>query len=200
MKNIDAILFDIGNVLVPFDFSRALERVGALGQVPADALRPLLMPKILAMECGALDPVDFVRDAMDLTGFSGTAEEFTDAYCDIFFDHEPMAEFVARAAEKVPLYLLSNTSEIHLAFLRGRFPLFRHFSGGAYSFESGCLKPEEKIYRDAIERCGLRPGRTVYVDDLVANVEMGEALGFRAFCYNWRDHAAFETWIGNGGE
>ncbi len=197
MKNVDAFLFDIGNVLVPFDFGRALDRVASKSQVPAEALRPLLMPRILAMECGALDSAEFVREAIDLTGYSGTAAEFTETYCDIFFDHEPMAGFVKTVAAKSPLYLLSNTSELHLGYLRDTFPVFQHFSGGAYSFESGCLKPEEKIYRDAIDQCGLRPERTVYVDDLVANVEAAEALGFRGFCYNWRDHAAFEAWIAN---
>jgi putative hydrolase of the HAD superfamily len=63
------------------------------------------------------------------------------------------------------------------------------------SYQVGAIKPEEAIYRHAIEHHGLRPEETRYIDDLPANIATGERLGFRCWQYELQDHASFEAWL-----
>lgn len=187
-----AFLFDIGNVLLTFDFTRVLRALESHGWGPDDSLHGKLVPLILAMEEGQLDNGTFIQAAKTAAAFNGPDEIFADAYCDIFTPNAPMVALVERLAATHPLYLLSNTSGLHLDFIRERYPFFRHFTGGVYSHEARSLKPDTVIYRQAIEQCGLIPEETLYIDDLPANTAAGSRHGFLTHTYDWRDHAAFE--------
>ena len=87
--------------------------------------------------------------------------------------------------------LLSNTSGPHVAWFTSRYRVFDCFRAAIYSHEAGCMKPEPEIFRIAIDRLGLDPAATIYVDDLPDNVAAGAAAGFRAIQYDHEDHAAF---------
>jgi 2-haloacid dehalogenase len=79
---------------------------------------------------------------------------------------------------EVPVFALTNWSAE--TWPRGvrLFPLLSRFEGVVVSGQEGVCKPEPAIYRIAIERFGLTPGRTVFVDDNAANVAAAQALGF----------------------
>lgn len=187
-----AFLFDIGNVLLTFDFTRVLRTLETYGWGPDDSLHAKLVPLIAAMEEGQLTTAQFLQQAREAARFDGPEEVFAQAYCDIFTPNEPMIAVVERLAATHPLYLLSNTSALHLDFIRSRYDFFRHFTGGVYSHEAKCLKPNTGIYQQVIEQYNLRPEKTFYIDDLPANTETGQQLGFMTHTYNWQDHSAFE--------
>ncbi|MDX6235165.1 MAG: 2-haloacid dehalogenase [Nocardioidaceae bacterium] len=93
-------------------------------------------------------------------------------------------ETVAIAAELrargVPLYALTNWSRETFPIGRERFPFLAWFAGIVVSGEEGMAKPDEAIFRLALERFDLDPGRTVFVDDSPVNVEKARALGVDA--------------------
>lgn len=187
------LFFDIGNVLVTFDFSKAMQRLSRDCPHPPEALEPLLRPLITAMEDGRLSDAEFISQARARIDYRASDDAFTAAYCDIFEENRPMINRVARLADHTPLYLLSNTSGLHLDHLRAAYPVFSHFRGGAFSHLSASSKPDPKIYQDLISLSGCDPARTLYFDDAPANTAAGARHGLHVFTYDWKNHAAFEA-------
>lgn len=195
MTQARTFLFDIGNVLVHFDFGPALHRLAERSAAEVDRLEALLAPLKIELESGRMGDADFITASIDLLGFTGTRGEFARIWGDIFSENPAMTRLVNRLAGRHRLLLFSNTSGLHKDWLFGQFPVFSRFEGGIYSYEAGSMKPEETIYREAIARLGLDPGETLYIDDLPGNIATGERLGFLAHHYAADQHAALEDRI-----
>jgi FMN phosphatase YigB (HAD superfamily) len=195
-----AFLFDIGNVLTRFDFAPVAAGLTAGSTTaPADPLGELLEIKD-QLERGDLDEDAFVNRATRRLGFRGDSETFLALWCDIFTEIEPMSRLVEALHEAgYPLYLLSNTSAPHLRHLQATFPVFAFFRGGTYSHEARSMKPDEGIFRTAIEYFALVPNETLYIDDLAANIETGKRLGFLTHHYDPDRHHEFAALLGDLG-
>ena len=71
-------------------------------------------------------------------------------------------------------------------FLR-RFPVYGLFDGEVVSCEERTVKPEPRIYEILLERYGLTPSETLFIDDREMNIEAAAALGIRGFLFDHRD-------------
>lgn len=193
------LLCDIGNVLVHFDFSRAAGRFAKLCPLSPNEILRTLDPLKGPFESGQLLGDNFVLQGMEMIQFSGTADEFRNIWCDIFSPNAPMEQTLASLNRRVPMHLLSNTSDLHKEFLLAEFPIFRHFTSGVYSYSARSMKPDAEIFRIAIEQLDLDPARTFYIDDLIANIETARRLGFRVFHYADELHmvldAELQEWL-----
>jgi putative hydrolase of the HAD superfamily len=196
---IRAIIFDIGNVILRFDFNHALRKLTHHDVPAAKAMIDLLEPVKLAYEGGRMSRADFLKQARAILSFAGTDEEFVAAWEDIFTENWPMIELVDRLHERLPLYLLSNTSDIHRDFCFRRFPVFQRFRAGVYSFEAKVSKPEPEIYRLAERHFGVNPAETLFIDDLSANIESARSCGFLAHHYHHDRHEALLEELRAGG-
>jgi len=85
------------------------------------------------------------------------------------------------------LFALTNFSVETYPIARSRFSFLSWFEDVVMSGEHGITKPDPRIYRIAIERCRLSPARTVFVDDLRANVEAAREHGFHALQFTGPD-------------
>jgi putative hydrolase of the HAD superfamily len=187
-----ALLCDIGNVLVSFDFSIASRRLEQRCGAAAGELLARLEGIKGPFEAGEMTDTAFVEAAIQAMAFPGTAAEFECIWCEIFGENAPMEATLGKLAGKIPMFLLSNTSGLHKEYLLRSFPIFRHFEDGVYSYSARSSKPAEGIFRQAIERFELEPRRTFYVDDLAANIETARALGFVTHLYDLHRHDQFE--------
>ena len=89
---------------------------------------------------------------------------------------------------KFPLYLLSNTNDMHVEGFFRDFPVFAKFTGATYSHEAKASKPHRTIYEIAARTHGLEPGATFFIDDLAANIATARELGFQAHHYDHERH------------
>jgi putative hydrolase of the HAD superfamily len=107
--------------------------------------------------------------------------EFVDLWSDMF-QPEPIltAGLLRELAATTKLLMLSNTNEIHFEFIRGRYPLVRHFHDFVLSYRVGAMKPDAAIYLDAVRRAGCEPGECFFVDDIEENVAAARQLGIDA--------------------
>lgn len=87
------------------------------------------------------------------------------------------------------LYVLSNMASEFIAFLRG-FPVYALFDGEVVSCEERTVKPESRIYEILLERYGLDPSQTLFVDDRKANIVAAENTGLNGYLFDYRDPAA----------
>jgi putative hydrolase of the HAD superfamily len=189
-------LFDIGRVLLDFDFESSLARLLPPDTHNARQRLAVLLEKRDEFETGAIPPDDYIAWALRELGSPATPAEFRDAWQRIFTPIEPMWETVRElAAAGHRLILFSNTNAIHCPWIFAEFPVFAHFPEAVLSFEAGAVKPHPPIYQHAIDTHQLVPGATRYIDDLPANIATGRAFGFHSFQYDLNDHPAFEQWL-----
>jgi len=139
---------------------------------------------------------DYTRWAIETIGFQGNTADFHHAWRNIFTPNIPMweaAKIIKNRGHR--LILFSNINGIHCPWIFEAFPEFDLFDGSILSFQTGYIKPEPPIYQHAIEKYGLIPENTLYIDDLPANIKTGKAMGFRAHQYDLNNHTAFTQWL-----
>jgi glucose-1-phosphatase len=192
MMKIEALIFDIGNVVIPFDWQAAEGQLPIRSDNGKTSMRKEIGALINRFEVGEIPQKLFVELAARTIGFQGDEQEFIAIFNSIFYSNPPMERSIQRLAGRFPLYLLSNTSELHLAYLQRNFKVLEHFADGVYSFHAKCAKPDREIFRAALKQFEVMPERTVYIDDLEANVRSALELGFHAIRYESREHVEFE--------
>lgn len=183
-------LFDIGNVILKFDFSIGVERIqDRCSKVDADDILSSIADLTHDMEAGRIDTPTYVNQASERLGFTGTEDDFIRAFEDIFTLNSDMEDLILHLKEKGHrLYLLSNTNGIHVPFFTREYPVFAHFLGAIYSHEVGAMKPEPAIYEAAIMQFNLQPEKTIYIDDSEANVVAGQDTGLKGIQYDHDQH------------
>jgi HAD superfamily hydrolase (TIGR01509 family) len=185
---IRAFVFDIGNVILRFDFALALDRLRRhCGCETAEVLHRI-EPVKAAYESGAITRPEFLERIGAVIRHTGTHRELVAAWEEIFTENEPMTALIEQLHGSFPLYLLSNTSDLHVEYMLRTYPVFRRFNDAVYSHLAKCLKPGREIFETAIRQFGIRPEETVYIDDLAPNVATAAELGFAAIPYDWANH------------
>jgi putative hydrolase of the HAD superfamily len=140
-------------------------------------------------EDGRIDRAAFLRAAVDVLRYRGSEAEFVTAFEDIFTENEPMSALISRLHTGYPLYLLSNTNDIHVDYFLRRYPVFQHFCGAVYSHKARASKPSPAIYEVACRQLGIAPETTFFIDDLLPNIEAARSFGFRTHHYHHERHA-----------
>lgn len=194
-----AILSDVGKVLIDFDFNIAARRLAQQCDHPAETVIGLFDDIKVPYEVGDMDDGAFIRHGMERTGFRGSPEEFAAIWCEIFTQNEPMHATLKSLAGRLPMYLLSNTNELHKEYFLREFEIFRLFQGGVYSHTARCAKPGEEIFLKTAAQLDLDPSKTFYIDDLEPNIATATRLGFRTFHYSFAKHpqlqAELDEWL-----
>jgi FMN phosphatase YigB (HAD superfamily) len=192
---IKAVIFDLGRVIVPFDFKRGYARLAPLcGLEPADIPRRIATTDLVQRyESGTIQSRDFVRELSSHLKFETTYENFCEIWSSIFLPEtlipESMLEGLAR---NYPLILLSNTNQIHFEMIRENYPLLRHFNKFVVSYEVGAMKPLPLIYQRAIEAAGCAPHECFFTDDISAYVEGARTAGIDAVQFESAEQIARE--------
>ncbi|MDF1815125.1 MAG: HAD family phosphatase [Verrucomicrobiales bacterium] len=187
-----SLLFDIGNVIVSFDFRIAARKVAPMCDIPAESLLPSVSGMMIDLESGVISSDQFIDSAIDKIGYTGERDFLVHAFQDIFEVNELNVELIKQESGKgVPLYLLSNTSGIHVPWLFRHYPVFQYFEKGIFSHEVFCMKPDPEIYRKTIDILGVDPAKTIYIDDIEENCRAGAKAGFQTCCYRKENHTEF---------
>ena len=185
---LQALIFDIGNVLLEFDFRYAYEKLDHL----SDGFNPESVTEVERLknlcESGMISREAFEKAVVHALQFRGTTADFAHIWKDIFTLNQPMVEFVESLHGKIPLYLLSNTSAIHLEHVLETYPVFQYFKDGIYSHKVRMAKPDPEIFQLAAKRFQVVPENTGFIDDLLSNIKSAREVGFRGFHYDARDH------------
>ncbi len=178
-----AVIFDLGKVLLEFDYHIAINRLAKRCQVSAGELAELLnqSPLLLEYEAGKISTNEFYHRVQKATGFRGERQEFSDLFGDIFTPIEPMVQLNAELRQRrVPTYVFSNTNELMAQFIRERFPFFAEFDGHILSYEHQSMKPEEKLYKVVESYSGHRGSDLFYLDDRPEHVATAVRRGWQA--------------------
>ena len=181
-QRIEAVIFDLGRVIVDIDFSRSL--FGLFGRFEGEIEE--VIHEVMADEQlsrynrGEVTPGQFYEHLRETLGLKVAYEEFVRRWCEIFSPMPGMEELLEELRGKVRLGLFSNTDPLHWDYLRRHFPVLEVFARPTLSFEIGVLKPARESYLKAAADVGTAVERCMYVDDLGENVSGAAAVGMEA--------------------
>ncbi|MCE7064003.1 HAD family phosphatase [Dyadobacter sp. CY326] len=190
MKNskIKNIIFDLGDVILNIDVPVASKSFAELsGREQAEILSIFSENALFRQfETGQLDEAGFRNYVRKILDFSDLSDEAIDtAWNSLLLDLPPeRVELLKKLSENYRLFLLSNTSSIHITQVNkileastGVEKLDDLFEKVFLSYEMGLMKPDPQIYLSVLEQAGLAAEETLFLDDNRDNIEAAAKLG-----------------------
>jgi putative hydrolase of the HAD superfamily len=179
-----AAVLDFGNVLVEVDFRRAFAFWARAAGVPVDALSEKFSvdEAYCAHERGEIDEAEYFKALRTTMGLQLSDAQMLVGWNAIFGEPLPGIERVLRVlAERMPLYVFSNTNPAHVAHFGPRYrELLSPVTKVVTSCDIGRRKPEPEAFRRMAAITGLPPARLAFFDDLEENVAGARQAGLQA--------------------
>ena len=197
---IEAVAFDIGKVLLDFDYSIFVKKMAKKSQCNEVDLNTYLnqSPLLAEYESGFLSSFEFYELVNEETGFVGSAADFAKLFEDIFSPISSMIDIHQKIANSgIRTYTFSNTNEMAVRYISKNYGFWNNFSDHVLSYKVGALKPQSKIYEVLEEISGLQGAKIAYIDDLPLNCKAGRDRGWQVCCH--ADHgSSYEFFNGLG--
>jgi putative hydrolase of the HAD superfamily len=179
----DALLFDLGRVVLDIDFKRTLQCWAAhAGCTPEEIVARYAHDEFYKQyEVGAIDAAAYFGSLRNSLGIDLTDAQFLEGWNAIFVgEMAGIADLLARASKRWPLYAFSNTNAAHAAHLSGLYAeLLGHFSHVFLSSSIGFRKPNAAAFDHVIAAIGMPADRILFFDDLADNLEGARARGLQ---------------------
>lgn len=187
-KEIRNIIFDLGDVILNIDIPLTYRSFSELSGRTHEELHSLFAETELfrKFETGSLSDGGFRNLVRDVLEMPGLTDSQIDASWNALLLDIPAAriELLQKLSASYNLYLLSNTSSIHIEKINrileetsGIGSLDLLFKRVFLSYEMGLMKPDPDIYRKVLESAEIEAGHTLFLDDNLANVQAAEKLG-----------------------
>ena len=177
-----ALVFDLGKVLLEFDYSIAARAMSPQSQMDAVQFKWVLdsSPLLMRFESGGFSNEEFYDAVRQETGYRGSFSDFSSHFVDIFAEIQPMVALHQELRSRgIPTYIFSNTNGLAIDSIRQRFPFFGGFTGYVLSYEIKAMKPLSASYESVEAMTGLKGSDLLYLDDRLENVEGGQARGWQ---------------------
>jgi len=186
MQTPEVVVFDLGKVLLDFDYDIAIRRFAERSNVGIDKVRELINSSVqYDYESGKITTDEFFSYVRNGAGFQGGRSEFVDFFSDIFSPMEMMLNFFKRVKKAgLPVCVFSNTNEIAIQYISKHCSFYNDFDFYVLSFQEKGMKPDEPIYR-VVEKKTMKSGEAIlYIDDRLENIETGNRLGWQTVLQN----------------
>lgn len=180
-KNYSAVVFDLGMVLVPFDYKIMVNRLEDVETGLGERFIKNYKNNYQIhrdFERGAISNDDFVDMMLRVIDYKIDPETFKKFYSEIFTFNQNVIDLLPVIKKNYRLFLLSNTNAIHQQYGWKDFPFIQQFEKLILSHEVGAVKPEEKIYRAVEAASGLPSEEHIFIDDIKEYAEAAIKLGW----------------------
>jgi putative hydrolase of the HAD superfamily len=135
-------------------------------------------------EEGLSSSLEFFLDVRDRYKLALEFEEFREIWNNIFWENLEVNEVIVYLKAKgFPLFLLSNTNELHFAHVIERYPIVHLMDEWILSFEVGAKKPKKRIFDAIFEKLDVRRDEVLYIDDMEVNVEYARGSGMNGLLF-----------------
>lgn len=193
MQNIQNIVFDLGGILLDLDHQRTYDKMSALLNVD---FRPhnldITMVNLLdEFEKGQVNAETFIWNLQRLAnGKTPSGNLVVEAWNAMLIGWNPDKFLLLKELrQKYKIFLLSNTNELHLQWIKSSLRLRHHienfeqqfFDKAFYSHLIEMRKPDEEIYNFVTQEAGLIPENTLFIDDTQMNIDAASCVGWQTF-------------------
>lgn len=187
-KNIKAIIFDLGGVLLDLDRDRCIRNFHSLGVNGIEKFLNDYLPAgfLLQLEKGKISPEEFRNEIRKFTPQKLTDEQIDEAFCSFLVDiPSGRLQLLLDLRKRFKLYLLSNTNAIHMDYCKKNFfqwkghQLEDFFDKCFFSYELGLTKPDPEIFKVVLQEAKLQPHECLFLDDGIINIEEASKLGIQ---------------------
>ncbi len=180
----DALLFDLGRVVLDIDFSKMVASwAGHAGCEPSQLVARFSPDETWKQhERGEISDAAFFEGLRASLGIDISDVQFLEGWNAIFAGEMPgIGAMLARAGTRLPLYAFSNTNGAHVAhFSRAYADLLGHFREIYLSSTIGLRKPEAAAYDHVVNAIGVPASRILFFDDSAENVAGARSRGLSA--------------------
>lgn len=200
-QHIDAIVFDLGGVILNIDYQLPVKAFKALGIDDfSKHFSQVAQTKLLDdYETGRIGSDAFIEEVAKFVNPGTTEAQIRVAWNSILLDLPEQRLFtLERAAENHRIFLLSNTNEIHIdefnSYLLQTYslPSLEPFFEKLYlSYEVGLRKPDKHIFELVLADAGLKPESTLFIDDSIQHIQSASELGLNTYHLQHEDICGF---------
>ena len=193
------VVFDLGKVLLDFDYMKAAGKL-----VPLCGVFPLKLMGIIAgegmellqqLELGQIKDDEFYRQLSELVKFKGTREDFMEIFGDIFTPIDEMIQFHSELKKKgIRTYLFSNTNDTAVKWISAHYPFYNDFDGYFLSYKMKVAKPDGEFYLKLEEDTGKKKDEIIYLDDKQENIDTAVSRGWSAILYTSPEKVIPQVW------
>lgn len=174
------LVFDMGHVFVDFEWDAVCLGFCQAAGVSRERLKEVFSEvSKLGYESGHIDTNAFLQELNTRLGSNIQRDHFDRIWVSTFRENEEMAVLLQTLKQQLPLYLLSNTNEVHYEYLQDRYDVARHFEELILSYKVGCSKPDASIYQEVLRRAAVPADHCLFVDDLEPNIKAASDLGMQ---------------------
>jgi HAD superfamily hydrolase (TIGR01509 family) len=185
--SIEVILYDLGNVILPFNHYQIAERVCRSAQRIEfqdpqklfSYLFDLQKGIINDFDVGNVSPQEFFQTIKEHLDLSISIDEFIPLWNDIFVEDQEVSQIILSQKGRWRLGLLSNTDPLHFSYILSKFSVMRAFEKWILSYEVGFKKPAVEIFQIAIAWASVEPQKILFIDDTKKHVEVAISLGMQ---------------------
>ncbi len=180
-EKFSVIVFDLGNVLLPFDYQRAVDKLNGMEKGLGEYFLNFYNANYeyhRAFERGDMSEDEFTETMLSALGHKIDKGTFCRLYSDIFTENKEVVDLLPKLKKYYTLVMLSNTNIIHYRYGWKNYKFINHFDKIVVSYEAGANKPEEKIYKVVESFTGKNSDRHFFIDDVFEYVDAARKLGW----------------------
>ena len=189
MKNIDNIIFDLGNVILNIDYQNTIDAFEKIGVINASSFysKSSQLNIFSQLETGRISKHDFVLEIQKFAP-KASATQIINAWNAILQDlPDERLEVLKKIKDKFSIFLLSNTNSIHVEKIIDNLGVKKYeefynlFDKVYYSHEIKLRKPYADIFRLVIKENNLSIKKTLFIDDSIQHIESAKRIGLKTY-------------------
>lgn len=191
MKNINAVIFDLGGVIINLDVEKTLYAISMFSNTSFRSIYEGKTHQELFndFEKGKISSKEFFETVKRRTEFNGNDNELRRAWNAMLLDiPEERLEALVDMKHNYNTFLLSNTNEAHidaielgLEDVHGIKNFSDYFDKVYFSCRVGMRKPDKEIFELVLNENKLKPEETIFIDDSAQHVKAAGECGINAF-------------------
>jgi putative hydrolase of the HAD superfamily len=177
-NSIKAIIFDLGKVIVDFDHLTICRKLAEYSPcAPQQTYDKIFTSGLEAQfDRGQISPEDFFNTIRSELNINIGIDLFREIWNNIFSLNHGIEDIIQRLKGKYKLLCLSNTNQWQFEFCMQAFPVLNCFDSFILSFKVGEKKPQQIIFRKAVENAGVFPHECLYIDDVKEFIKAAESM------------------------
>ncbi len=189
---IKLFVFDLGNVILPFEHRQIAEKLHETSHIQNRFTPDMMFDYMFDRDRGLVNPyeeglmtsMEFFARLRERYKLEIEFEEFKDIWNTIFTENSEVSDLILHLKEKgYPVFLLSNTNDLHFTYVMERYPIIHALDEWILSYEVGAKKPKKPIYDTIFAKKNVDPGEVVYIDDIPDYVAVAKGYGLQGLVF-----------------